>query len=356
MNNKILSQLSFGFELEGAFSQKLYNKLDGIGSFKEDGSVDSSDEELPKRERTYVMLERRGVNVQGESEGRHECGECNGDGGYREDCECDGETNCSHSHTEMCETERTLEHPIQRHDNCSHDCVESDCPVEYPCSNDDDYHWVRCDYCDGDGNTGSDNELVQEYASEIFTEFEKFQAVIEMFDDKNYASNRTCGFHFHIGMKPEAHFKKLTYKNLWNAVGNLAFLKALYDEACTWCPCQKKRLCSYDDHYYQFWKNPYDFISTYNRKYQFRNFNGDASTKFRFLHFHNDFSTLEFRFLSPCKHKAANAEKLLSYLTDYLASNDIIQASEDVPQVASKQHNVDLIKQINSERKYVCAT
>ena len=101
------------------------------------------------------------------------------------------------------------------------------------------------------------------------------------------------------------------------------FLRALYDQAGQWCDCQRKRLYEDNDHYYQFWKNPLQLIRTYQHQYPLRNFSPEGeSEKFRFLRFHEDFHTLEFRFLSPCQHKVDNVEKLISFLTDYLGAKN----------------------------------
>jgi hypothetical protein len=324
MNKNILKQFTFGFEIEGNFSEKLADKLEG--DFKEDGSVGSD-------ERIKLPAGFKAIDL---GEGEEECGSCDGRGQYHQDCNCDGETHCEHEHRVECFTDTQREdcetrYPNrdlltmlrQRHspDNCNHDC--GDCPVSYPCEDDDDYHLVDCNDCNGSGNN-ENRGLAQEYASDKFNTIEALLKELTMFKSgstkPNHIWNKTCGLHLHIGKKPT---NKLSYKQVWNATANMDFLRALYDQASNWCACQRKRLLRDNDHYYQMFKNPIDLIETYQHQYPLRSWGGnEPNEKFRFLRFHENYKTLEFRFLSPCEHKVDNVEKLISFLTDYLGANN----------------------------------
>ena len=341
MNKNILKQFTFGFEIEGNFAESLKDNLDGE-NFKEDGSVGSD-------ERIRLPASFHAINL-GESD--EECDRCDGTGQFREECNCERETHCEHEHELSCYTSRVITQCYERYgnnlldtilnhfnaDNCDHNCAEEDCPGSYPCEDDDDYHVVDCEECGGSGNN-SGSGLAQEYASDKFSSIETLLKELAIFKSggtdlfagcpkPNHIWNRTCGLHLHIGKKPT---NKLSYKQLWNAVANIEFLRALHAQASNWCECQRKRLLRDNDHYYTMFKNPIDLIETYQHQYPLRNWgDGQPSEKFRFLRFHDEYKTLEFRFLSPCKHKVENVEKLISFLTDYLGSSNIWKSEAKV--------------------------
>ncbi len=307
MNNTVLKHLQFGFEIEGVF----HNKLENLpGKFKEDGSVGSE-------EHLSIPGSFPFIPGDGDSDGES-CERCEGDGRYYEDCQCDYDVHrCEHncSHTAPCT--RSV---------CAHEC-DNDCYIR-SCDDDDEYHHVDCPDCDGHGSRNGDSQYAQEYASKVIKTMEELLAEVSKFDKQTHIWNKTCGLHLHIGNKPRC---KPGYKKLWNATGNLDFLRKLSDEACTWCECQRTRLICNDDLYFQFWKNPYDFISTFNQKYPLRAFShSDPCSKFRFLRFHDTLHTLEFRFLAPCEHKVQNIKKLLSLLTDYLGSDSTYENQANV--------------------------
>lgn len=338
MNKSILKQFTFGFEIEGNFAQNLTDKLNG--NFKEDGSVGSDERiRLPSDFEPYNLEGNDGFD--GDT-----CSTCEGNGQYNEDCECEGSTRCEHPHQLECYTESLKEECERRFpninllsalhnryaaDNCDHNCRESGCLITYECENDNDHHLVDCNNCDGTGSV-SGSGLAQEYASKKFTKIEDMLKELAMFKSEKrkptHIWNRTCGLHLHIGKKPT---NKISYKQIWNATANMDFLRTLYEQAGNWCTCQRKRLFRDDDHYYAMFKNPIDLIETYQHQYPLRTWRNEGpNEKFRFLRFHEDFKTLEFRFLSPCEHKVGNVERLISSLTDYLGSSNIYKSDAKV--------------------------
>jgi hypothetical protein len=298
MNKNILKQLKFGFEIEGNFENS-DDLLDLSGKFVDDGSVGSEEE---------IILPKgfNGMYIEG-GDGGEDCASCDGRGYWNEECNCDSDIhNCRHEHTNRCGT-------LPNYSTCTHSECGDDCYIR-PCDEQDDYHERSCDDCGGSGQTGSGEEvLAQEYNSKIIKDLKTLKQELSQFKSgQNHIWNRTCGLHLHVSPKV------FDYQLLWNAVGDLDFLNRIFREALGWCECQKKRLLYQDNLYYQSWKNPFDFIKTFQGKYQERNFNGD-SLKYRFMRFHDHLKTLEFRFLCPCQHKEENIENLLSLLTDYLA-------------------------------------
>lgn len=321
MNKQVLKHLQFGYEIEGAFHEKL-ETLDG--EFKEDGSVGSET-------RLSIPSDFPTLGGNDREHDSDSCDTCNGDGRYWEDCQCEyDEHDCRHEHDDDCEStpEQLRQTPGLSMQNCSHECSDGDNCYYRRCEGDDEYHHVDCQDCDGNGSRSSDgNSYDAEYASKVFltldglcNELVKFISGAKEPKDNTHIWNKTCGLHLHVGIRPN---HRPGYKKLWSAAANLEFLRELSDESQTWCECQRTRLIVNDDLYYQFWRNPYDLISTFNKKYPLRAFNHqDPSEKFRFMRFHRDFKTLEFRFLSPCKHKVENVKKLVSLLTDYLGSEN----------------------------------
>lgn len=276
MNKNKLKQLTFGFEIEGLFDTSINCEP---GNFKHDGSVDT-DISTPKGFNTYIL----------DSEESDTCNRCDGEGYIDEVCECERELTCTQSHG--------------HYNSCYH----------RNCTDDDSYHRVDCDDCGGDGTISQEEEVAGEYASPIYKDFQEMLVALSAFKSgKNHIHNQSCGLHLHIGLKNNH------WRMLYNAMGNLAFLNKIKTEAAEWCNCQDTRLNYQKDMYYQFWKNPFDFINCFQGKQSVRNFEGGDSLKFRFMRFHKDYKTVEFRFLEPCKHKCANVKKLVSLLTDYLA-------------------------------------
>lgn len=314
MNKEVLKQLQFGFEIEGLFSDDLKDEVDG--EFQDDGSVhfDSS-----SRDKILKLFEP--LRFDGESQG---CDNCHGEGHYNEDCQCEYDVDdCQHEHNGDCGAISENDVVISR--NCTHECSD-DC-YRRPCDSDDDYHWVECSECDGSGEGSSGESEAKEYASPVYRSLDGLQNHMNKFSEDKHAWNDSCGLHFHVSTKEEKDWKKF-----WNAVANLDLLSALHKQATTWCECQRKRLLYSDDQYYSFWHNPYSFNSCFNKKYPARDFHTDMNTKFKFMRFHDEDDhsngkppTLEFRFLSPCKHKTENVEKLLSFLTDYLGSDETVE-------------------------------
>lgn len=336
MNKNILRSFQFGFEIEGVFDKSLESLS---GEFKEDGSVGSNERLRPPSSLVPLMI--------GDDDG--ECDSCSGNGTYTQECECDYDIHdCTHEHETACEVRDETDGRLINYDNCIHGDCSDDCYIR-PCDQDDNYHESNCEDCDGSGHAGNSG-LAQEYASKVNKDFDSILEELGKFVSNKHAWNKTCGLHFHIGIKPGC---KPSYKKLWNATADYDFLMNLYKQSIGWCECQRNRMLFNDNHYYAFWKNPYDLAATFNHQYPLRDFNrGSTSEKFRFLRFHTDYNTLEFRFLAPCDHKVENIKKLISYLTDYLG-NEQEYSAEGLVTIEPKKVNLTIEKPIRGKRQYV---
>lgn len=325
---KILEKFSFGFEVEGLFSSDL-QKINLIGSgdynhagFKSDGSVHMDNEELPFSDLAQI--------------GGGQCDNCDGSGYFRQDCECDYDCDFyEHDHSENCDAEACEE---EEEEDEGHNHSEVCCSIDehahdeecLPCYDDDDAHEVSCDYCDDGERNGSGR--ASEFASPVYEDLNTALEQLSLFNSNTYAFNETCGLHFHIGAKNEKW-----QKQLWQLVGNYDLLERLHTEALTYCRCQKKRTLSQLDpnlgrsRFCEKTKSPLSLI-----------FDFKGSTKYRFVRFHKEYKTLEFRFLSPCQHKIENVKKLIDTLLDFATSSEAIKEIGQAETRDTKKETLEL--------------
>lgn len=141
-----------------------------------------------------------------------------------------------------------------------------------------------------------------EYNIGIFNNLKDLLGAIKIFENgKNYYMDESCGLHLHI--KP-----KRDIKNTKGLFWDLDLIKKLEEFADTkLCSCVKKRKGNrYCEQYNDFER----FLEDY--KY---------GEKYRFVRNHPS-GTMEFRFLSPCKHKEENVEKFVKYLISNLSKQE----------------------------------
>lgn len=298
--NGVYMDLSFGFEIEGAFNTRLANNIDG--EWKDDGSVDSMHTDFPQ--------------LQTECENDHTCEDCNGDGYIYNDCDCEPELNC----------------------NTEHEHQTPDCYI-LACQNDLDYHRVDCSYCDGRGVCGCEDESpAREFASEIYPVARDLVKDLELFDSKHYKWNWSCGLHLHIGVRDYRDQQKLRA-----IMCDYDLQRDLYELATTkMCNHQRERLLNHD-YYCKFWDKRRALISSYT----------SGSDKYRFMNFHPQ-GTLEFRFLVPCFHKAQNVKKLLWAVKNHIEAKREFTRTVIEPAVHSKYRKIaklDLNKNLNITNK-----
>lgn len=144
-----------------------------------------------------------------------------------------------------------------------------------------------------DDDITSEDEV--EISMGIFPNYIKLLKALALFENgKNYWQDDKCGLHLHV--KP-----KRSYKEMEELFWDLKFIKELEKFAFSeLCPCVKKRdNNSYCYRYGNFAKFYNDY--TYKEKY-------------RFARRHDDYDTIEFRFLAPCEHKVDNVKKFLDFM------------------------------------------
>ncbi len=128
--------------------------------------------------------------------------------------------------------------------------------------------------------------------------------VMKKINAKNYYWNGSCGLHLHV--KPKRNV-------IWNKhrILDLVFIKDLQKFAYG-------NLCEHvkDRRGNQYCK-PYKNIENMRN----RAFGKD---KYSFVRFHEHYKTFEFRFFSPCEHKAKNAELFLNYFVKRLNKVDCV--------------------------------
>lgn len=328
MNQKILKKLSFGFELEGFFHDSLASrKL--AGEWKHDGSVHVSNPFGSEA----IMLDDD-----------DQCDNCSGNGGWQDDCNCERVLACTknHKHKEdnlprFVSSDSSLTSVPFYYSPCYKwycETVDSERESDDPQSY---YHWIECESCGGNGlGSGRSGEAASEYASQVYKSLVTCQRDLNLFNAENYYWGEGCGFHFHIGLIESIRQRVPPYK-LFNALGNFNFIKNLYTEAESFCPCVRKRLKIDDDEYFRKARLKEQFIADFKR-----------GEKYRFLRFHPQTYTLEFRFLAPCEHKAGNAEHLVSIVTDYIAERLTVHASAEVSTDTRPQDKFNYVLEVQS--------
>lgn len=131
-----------------------------------------------------------------------------------------------------------------------------------------------------------------EYNVGIFKNKEDLLNAVRLFENgKNYFMDTSCGLHLHIKPKDEKIKELFWDLDFISKLENFAFKNL--------CECQKKR---YGNRFCEVYTNLKYFISDIKNQ-----------EKYRFVRNHPS-GTLEFRFFSPCPHKAENIEKFLNYM------------------------------------------
>lgn len=303
----VLDKLTFGFEIEGYFARTLQdlNLKSSYGKrrarYQQDGSVHVSTSDAPFSEFAITgNATSADIAEQDEQEYRIDCDYCDGNGDISNECDCyeEGNTNL------ICDIVESESEAHEHDDEC----------YEPMCQNDDDYHVSDCYECSGrgwfnDDEYQGDNNPATEYASAVFSDLSLALDDLERFNNKTHLYNESCGLHFHIGTRSGRDQKKL-----WALVGNMEFLKSLHDLALTFCKCQKERLEN-TTRFCEFYETPENLIA------EFQN-----SEKYRFVRFHKDYDTLEFRFFTPCKHKVENVQKLVNAILDFAITSESYHA------------------------------
>jgi hypothetical protein len=145
---------------------------------------------------------------------------------------------------------------------------------------------------DGDDRVrvgGNDDYYATEYASPVFRNLDTAIEQLSLFTKPYYYSNKTCGIHFHIGYKERfAIFNKFMDKPICEQLQN-QFMPLV-------CKCVQERVEA------NHWCNLHN---TFNGG--FANFD-----KYRAVHFHSGYNTIELRLFAPCKHLMNNLRVVLT--------------------------------------------
>lgn len=301
----VLDKLTFGFEIEGYFARSLQdlNLKSSYGKrrarYQQDGSVHINPSDAPFSEYAITgNATSAGIAEQDEQEHRIDCDYCDGNGDISNECDCFEEGN----------TDLICDNEDDDHDHDSDECYE---PM---CQNDDEFHVSECYECSGRGWFHDDDyqgnyNNATEYASAVFSDLGLALDDLARFNAETHLYNESCGLHFHVGTRSGRDQKKL-----WALVGNMEFLKSLHELALTFCKCQKQRLEN-TTRFCEFYETPENLIA------EFQN-----SEKYRFVRFHKDYDTLEFRFFTPCKHKVENVQKLVNAILDFAITSESYHA------------------------------
>lgn len=314
---KVLDKLTFGFEIEGFFARSLQdlNLKSSYGKrkakYQQDGSVhlNSSDAPFSDFAMTGNSISTNSLEDEEEAD-RLPCDYCSGSGELNNDCDCFEEGNTDL----ICDIEDSDDHS---HDN---DCYE---PL---CEGNSDFHVSECYECSGrvwfrdDGYIG-DVYIATEYASAVFSDLGLVLDDLARFDNETHLYNESCGLHFHIGTRSGRDQKKL-----WSLVGNMEFLKSLHELALTFCKCQKQRLEN-TTRFCEFFETPENLIAEFQK-----------SEKYRFVRFHQEYGTLEFRFFTPCKHKIENVQKLVNAILEFAITSESYHAEAKTDEVQHQEN------------------
>ena len=137
----------------------------------------------------------------------------------------------------------------------------------------------------------SEDYLASEYASPIFKNLDKAVEQLSLFTAPNYYSNKTCGVHFHIGYKTKnALFNKFMDEPILNQLQK-QFLPLM-------CNCVKERISGEGHHWCNLHEDFYKGFATMD--------------KYKAVHFHTGYNTIELRLFAPCKHLMNNLRAVLT--------------------------------------------
>ena len=175
---------------------------------------------------------------------------------------------------------------------------------------------------------GNSSYMATEYSSPVFKNLDKAVEQLKLFTYPNYYSNKTCGVHFHIGYK--------TKNALFNKFMDEPILEQLQKQFLPlMCKCVKERVTGEGHH----WCNLHDYY-----------YKGFATTdKYKAVHFHNGFNTIELRLFAPCKHLINNLRAVLTefYRVGY---RDYNHDSESICEIFNKDHKTEMSEVVSVER------
>lgn len=314
--------LTFGFELEGVFSDKLGDSFDSRtllhGEFKFDGSVSIPDS------RDFTPYAGNG---NGEEE---TCRNCDGDGyiSNREDCDCsyicdkeDGDIEKYETFSGVVDGEMVYIEKEREHEH------DSEC---LPCY-EDNIHEETCNECDGRGYIYNGLEdYYTEFASGVYEDRGSFLQDLARFrNDINYNVNESCGYHLHVGLLND------NLQKLQAVLCNMDFGRDLEKLIAKMCKCQVSRWKDGNNNWCRKWRDSANCIQ------EFKN-----SSKYWAVNFHRS-GTVEFRFLKPCEHKLNNTKMLLRFLDNYLNKKTEVKITKKVE--PSAKENKHYSKKINNK-------
>jgi hypothetical protein len=183
---------------------------------------------------------------------------------------------------------------------------------------------------DDDARQTCDNDssyLASEYASPIFKNLDTAIEQLALFTTPNYYGNKSCGIHFHIGYKVKnALFNKFMDEPILNQLQK-QFLPLV-------CNCIKERISGEGHH----WCNLHEDF-----------YKGFATTdKYKAVHFHTSYNTIELRLFAPCKHLMNN---LRAVLTEFyrVGNRDYNHESEAICGIFNKDYKTEVSEVVTVE-------
>jgi hypothetical protein len=174
----------------------------------------------------------------------------------------------------------------------------------------------------------SDSETAREYASPIFKSLDRAVEQLKLFTAPNYHSNKTCGVHFHIGYKVKnALFNKFQDEPICQQLQR-QFMPLM-------CKCVKERVSGEQAHWCMLHDNYYRGFAT--------------TDKYRAVHFHTSYNTIELRLFAPCRHLMNNLRAVLTefYRVGY---RDYSHDSETICGLFSKDGKTEISEVVTVER------
>ena len=184
----------------------------------------------------------------------------------------------------------------------------------------DDFDRQLCDSGEG---------LASEYASPVFKNLDTAIGQLALFTAPNYYSNKTCGVHFHIGYKTKnALFNKFMDEPILNQLQK-QFLPLM-------CNCVKERITGEGHHWCNLHEDFYEGFAT--------------TDKYKAVHFHTGYNTIELRLFAPCKHLMNN---LRAVLTEFyrVGNRDYNHESQAICGIFNKDHKTEVSEVVTVEPK-----
>ena len=160
-----------------------------------------------------------------------------------------------------------------------------------------------------------------EYASPIFRNLDSAIAQLALFTKPNYYSNKSCGIHFHIGYgkNKNALFNKFMDEPILLQLQK-QFLPLM-------CKCVTERISGGNAHWCNLHDNFYKGFASFD--------------KYKAVHFHTGYNTIELRLFAPCKHLLNNLRAVLTefYRVGY---RDFNHESETICGIFNAEHKTEI--------------